>query len=92
MGELLHELDLLQRLLHLEGVHFDLLQSETLIRLVPRQIHAPETALPDHLHCLVGLHDMIIRSSKLERGKGGRERREGGSKEGRDGVCLLDEQ
>lgn len=91
MGELLHQLDLLHCLFHLKRVHFDLLQGETFLTLILDQIDASETTLPDHLHCLVGLHDMIIRSSKLGRGRRreGREGKEGGKGEegrGRGGL------
>lgn len=54
--EFLHELDLQQRLVDLEGIDVDLLECVALAALVLREVHAAEAALADGLNHLVGLH------------------------------------
>lgn len=54
--ELLHEFDLQQRLLSLEGAHVDLLEGEELAGFVLGQEDLAEAALADRSHCCVGLH------------------------------------
>ena len=54
--ELLHYVNLLQRLLHLERVHVDLLQGEGTVLAVPDQVDAAEGTLTDDVNRLVLLH------------------------------------
>lgn len=50
MHELLHDVDLLQCLLDLEGIDVDLFQGVGAVLVVPDEIDAAETALADYVH------------------------------------------
>lgn len=56
MHELLHHIDFLECLVHLKGIHVDLLQSIGTVLVVPDQIDTAEAALTDDVHRFVLLH------------------------------------
>ena len=53
MYEFLHHVNLFQRLVHLERIHVDLLQSEGTVPVVPDQVYAAEGALTDDVNRFV---------------------------------------